>query len=336
MTENKANNNNQNAKKTYTAEDIYVLEGLEPVRKRPGMYIGSTDSRGLHHLIWEVLDNSVDEAMAGYAKNIAITLLPNGRVQITDDGRGIPVEKHSKTKKSALETVMTTLHAGGKFGGESYKISGGLHGVGVSVVCALSKWMEVRVCRDGAEWSQEYLRGKAKSDVKKIGKCLGSGTSVVFDPDPEVFKEIKYDWKTILERCREQAYLTPGLRIIVFDKREKDSLLHASYAFYFEGGLVSFVEHLNHETKIVSENIFYVKKEEQGISVEVALQYIDELGSHEISFANNINTPDGGSHLTGFRGALTRVLNNYARKNGHLKEKDENLSGDDVREGLVA
>ena len=252
----------------YTAKDIYVLEGLDPVRKRPGMYIGSTGIDGLHHLSWEVVDNSVDEAMAGYAKNISVTLLSDNKVRVVDDGRGIPVERHTQTKKSALETVMTTLHAGGKFGGDSYKVAGGLHGVGVSVVNALSNWLEAKVGRDGSLWVQEYARGKAKSAVKKAGKCGGSGTAVTFDPDPEIFsakggsasggKEIPpFDWPRVLTRMREQAYLTPRLKITVEDKREKDEHNHQSHSFYFEGGIRSYVSHLNRRLAPKHDNIFY-------------------------------------------------------------------------------
>ncbi len=322
--------------KGYTAKDIYVLEGLEPVRKRPGMYIGSTGTEGLHHLIWEVVDNSIDEAMAGYAKNIAVTLLPDDAVRVVDDGRGIPVEKHEQTKKSALETVMTTLHAGGKFGGDSYKISGGLHGVGVSVVNALSRRLEVQVCRDGELWSQEYVRGKPKAAVKKIGTCKGSGTAVLFEADPEIFKEIKYDWSRIMTRMREQAYLTRGLKITVADMRPKDAREHVEYAFYFEGGIRSYIHYLNRAIATRHETIFHAAKEHDGMSVEVALQYVDDLQAREVSFANNIHTPEGGTHLTGFRTALTRTLNDYARKNNILKSEDDNLTGDDVREGLTA
>ena len=324
------------AQNGYTAKDIYVLEGLDPVRKRPGMYIGSTGVDGLHHLIWEVVDNSVDEAMEGYAKNISVTLLSDNKVRVVDDGRGIPVERHAQTKKSALETVMTTLHAGGKFGGDSYKVAGGLHGVGVSVVNALSRWLEAKVCRDGSLWAQEYTRGKAKSAVKKIGKCGGSGTAVTFDPDPEIFKEIEFDWNRVLTRMREQTYLTPGLKITVEDKREKEEHNHRSHSFYFEGGIRSYVLHMNRGFAAKNENIFYVSKELDGILVEVALQYVDDLQAREHSFANNINTPEGGMHLTGFRTALTRTLNDYARKNNFLKADDENLTGDDVRDGLTA
>ena len=325
-------NNNSN---NYTAKDIYVLEGLEPVRKRPGMYIGTTGVDGLHHLVWEVVDNSLDEAMAGYAKNILVTLLPKNQVRVVDDGRGIPVETHKQTKKSALETVMTTLHAGGKFGGESYKVSGGLHGVGVSVVNALSKYLIAEVCRDGERFQQEYERGKPKGKVRKTGTSKGSGTAVTFEPDPEIFKEIRFDWETILEHLRQQAYLTAGVKIQIKDEREKEEHLHQSHAFCFESGIRSYVKYLNRAQKPKHEDIFYVSKEQEGIQVEVALQYIDDLASRELAFANNIYNPDGGTHLTGFRSALTRVLNDYARKNGYLKEKDS-LTGEDVHEGLTA
>lgn len=333
---------------SYTAKDIYVLEGLEPVRKRPGMYIGSTGVDGLHHLIWEVFDNSLDEAMAGYAKNIEVTLLPGSRVRVKDDGRGIPVEKHKQTGVSALETVMTTLHAGGKFGGESYKVAAGLHGVGVSVVNALSKYLKAEVCREGGLYEQEYERGKAKKPVKKVGTCKGSGTIVTFEPDPEVFKEISYDWHQILNHIRQQAYLTKGIRIIVSDERspiqiqktekgkEHEHVTHPSYSFYFEGGIVSYVNFLNRHRETTNPNIFYAGKEQQGIFVEVALQYTSGLEGHELSFANNVHTTEGGMHLTGFRSAITRTFNDYARKNGFLKEKDENLSGEDIREGLTS
>src|SRR3989344_1916217 len=324
-----------NGSNNYTAKDIYVLEGLEPVRKRPGMYIGSTGIDGLHHLIWEVFDNSLDEAMAGYAKNILVTLLPKNQVRVVDDGRGIPVETHKQTKESALETVMTTLHAGGKFGGESYKVSGGLHGVGVSVVNALSKYLIVEVCRDGERFQQEYERGKPKGKVRKTGSSKGSGTAMTFEPDPELFKEIRFDWETILEHLRQQAYLTAAVKIQIKDEREKEEHLHQSHAFCFESGIRSYVKYLNRAQKPKHEDIFYVSKEQEGIQVEVALQYIDDLASRELAFANNIYNPDVGTHLTGFRSALTRVLNDYARKNGYLKEKDS-LTGEDVHEGLKA
>ena len=336
-------------KESYTAKDIYVLEGLEPVRKRPGMYIGSTGVDGLHHLIWEVVDNSIDEAMAGYAKNIAVTFLSENRVMVVDDGRGIPVEIHKQTKKSALETVMTTLHAGAKFGGESYKVAGGLHGVGVSVVNALSSWMKAEVCRDGAQYTQEYERGKPKYSVKKTGKCEGSGTAITFEPDQEIFKEIAFNWERILEHLRQQAYLTRAVKIVVIDERKvikpKDKLAGESpansYTFCFEGGIISYVKFLNRDEKPKHPNIVYIQKEadvggERKILVEIAFQYTEDITAKELSFANNIHTAEGGMHLTGFRTALTRALNDHARKNEYLKKDDESLTGEDVREGLTA
>jgi DNA gyrase subunit B len=318
---------------SYGAKDIYVLEGLEPVRKRPGMYIGSTGVDGLHHLVWEVVDNSIDEAMAGYAKNIVVELLPEGRVAVTDDGRGIPVETHAQTKKSALETVMTTLHAGGKFGGESYKVSGGLHGVGVSVVNALSVWLRVEVSRDGNCYAQEYERGKPKAAVKKVGTSERNGTKVVFDPDPVIFSKIEYDWKHIMDHMRQQAYLTKGVRILLVDARDG---VPTSHGFYFEGGLQSFIRHLVESERMLQRDPFYVHKEVEQVDVEAAFVYVDDVENEELSFANNIYTPDGGMHLTGFRTALTRTLNDYARKEGYVKGSEENLTGDDVREGLIA
>ena len=276
--------------------------------------------------------NSFDEAMAGFAKTVTIELLPDNKVSVLDDGRGIPVEMHKQTKKSALETVMTTLHAGGKFGGESYKVAGGLHGVGVSVVNALSNWLRVEVCREGALYAQEYKRGKPTSGVKKIGKCDQTGTKVIFSPDPEVFKEISFSDKKIVDHLRQQAYLTKGVRINFFDRRNK---IPKFYGFYFEGGLLSFVKYLSRNEKPLQENIFYVHKEQEEIEVEVAFLYMDDLEIKEYSFANNIYTPDGGMHLTGFRSALTRGFNNYARSEKYLKEKDENFTSDDTREGLT-
>jgi len=327
----------------YTAKDIYVLEGLEPVRKRPGMYIGSTGPEGLHHLIWECVDNSLDEAIAGYATEIEVVLLPNNRIRVTDNGRGIPVERHAQTKKSALETVMTTLHAGGKFGGEAYKISGGLHGVGVSVVCALTTFMRVEVCRDNQLYSQEYSKGKVKTSVKKEGKCGHSGTTVIFEPDPEIFKEIAFNKKGILKHLRQQAYLTKGVKIIFKDERDlpagkqekNPSAGGESYTFYFEGGLASYIRYLVGDNPARHPNIFYCSGEKDNVAVEVAFQYTEEYECYEESFANNINTGEGGMHLTGFRSALTRTLNDYAKKNELIKEEDGNLSGDDVREGLT-
>ena len=318
---------------SYEAKDIYVLEGLEPVRKRPAMYIGSTGVDGFHHLIWEVCDNSLDEALSGYAKNIRIELLKDNQVAVADDGRGIPVDIHPQTKKSALETVMCTLHAGGKFGGESYKIAGGLHGVGVSVVNALSKWMRVEVCRNSNLYSQEYERGKPKYKVRKEGNCEKTGTKVIFAPDEEIFSKIEFDRKKILDHLRQQAFLTKGIKIEVIDYREEAPFY---YSFCFEGGLLTFVRYLNRARQPIQKEIFYVHKNYENIEIETAFVYNQEIETQELSFANNIYTPDGGMHLTGFRGALTRTLNDYARVNGYLKEADENFIGDDVREGLAA
>ncbi len=325
------------SKESYSAKDIYVLEGLEPVRKRPGMYIGSTGVDGLHHLVWEVVDNSIDEAIAGHAKNITIELLPENKVAVTDDGRGIPVEKHAQTKLSALETVMTKLHAGGKFGGESYKISGGLHGVGVSVVNALSINLKAETCRDGSLYVQEYQRGIPKSAVKKMGKCGHSGTKVTFEADPEIFQTIEYNLKRILDHLRQQAYLTKGVKIEVIDIRQDPPAGGESYySFYFENGVRSFINHLSDEETPLQNEPFYIDKTHDGIQVEVAIKYSNELENKELSFANNIYTPDGGMHLTGFRSALTRVINDYGRSSGYIKTDDNNLTGDDVREGLVS
>jgi len=318
----------------YTAKDIYVLKGLEAVRKRPAMYIGSTGLDGLHHLIWEVVDNSLDEAMAGFCKNIEITMLPDDMISVFDDGRGIPVEKHPQTKKSTLETVLTVLHAGGKFGSKAYQVSGGLHGVGVSVVCALSKYMRAEVQRDGGLYMQEYAKGNVKAPVKKIGTSKTTSTKITFQADPEIFKEIKYDTKRILNHIRQQAYLTRGVRITFVDERNpKDK---SSYSFYFEGGVASYVKYLVTGDTPRNPNIFSVNTTKNDIAVEAAFQYTQEMECIEESFANNIYTPEGGTHLTGFRGALTRVLNDYARREGFIKEKDPNLTGEDVREGLTA
>lgn len=328
----------------YGAKDIFVLEGLDPVRKRPGMYIGSTGPDGLHHLISEIVDNSIDEAMAGYAKNIEVTLLPQNRVRVSDDGRGIPVDIHKQTKKSALETIMTTLHAGGKFGGGAYKVSGGLHGVGASVVNALSVYMRVEVCKDGSLYAQEYERGKPKASVKKIGKCGANGTVVTFEPDPQIFSEIEFNGKRVLDRLRQQAYLTRGIRISFGDQRaaegesrqgQEESPVGERYSFYFEGGIKSFVKHLNRDITVIHDTVFYAERTVNDIQIEIALQYADDLQAREMGFANNIHTPEGGMHITGFRTALTRVLNDYSRKNSYLKQDEENLIGEDVREGLT-
>jgi DNA gyrase subunit B len=320
-------------KESYTAKDIYVMKGLEAVRKRPAMYIGSTGLDGLHHLIWEVVDNSLDEAMAGYCKNIEITMLPDNMVKVSDDGRGIPVEKHHQTKKSALETVMTILHAGGKFGSKAYQVSGGLHGVGVSVVCALSTYMKAEICRDGGLWMQEYSKGDVKGPVKKVGSCKKTGTTMTFQADPTIFPEIKFETKKILSHLRQQAYLTKGVRIVFKDERGKEK---SSYSFYFEGGVISYVKYLTSGNTPRHANVFSVSSVKNDIMIESAFQYTQEMECVEESFTNNIYTPEGGTHLTGFRGALTRSLNDYARREGFLKEKDENFSGEDVREGLTS
>ncbi|MBU4347998.1 DNA topoisomerase (ATP-hydrolyzing) subunit B [Patescibacteria group bacterium] len=321
---------NQNP--SYTAKDIYILEGLDPVRKRPGMYIGSTGVDGLHHLIWEVIDNSIDEAMAGYAKNIRLEFLPDNKISITDDGRGIPVEIHKQTKKSALETVMTTLHAGGKFGGDSYKVSGGLHGVGVSVVCALSSWSRAEVCRDGEIYAQEYKQGKPQFKVKKVGKSNKTGTKIIFQADSEIFKVIEFNRKRVIDHLRQQAFLTKGVKIEIVDSRELPVFYHA---FKFDGGILSFIKYLSETSKNLQEQPFYIDKEYEGIGVEVSFIFNDEMETSELSFANNIHTADGGTHLTGFRSALTRVLNDFAKKEGYTKRLEDNLTGDDVREGLT-
>jgi DNA gyrase subunit B len=315
----------------YTAASIQVLEGLEAVRRRPGMYIGSTDERGLHHLVWEVVDNSIDEAMAGHATTITVTIRADGMIEVIDDGRGVPVGKHS-TGKDALEVVHTVLHAGGKFGGGGYKVSGGLHGVGVSVVNALSSWMRVESARDGSVWSQEYVRGKPKTPVKKIGPSGGRrGTTTQFLADSEMFETIDYSFDTISQRLRESAYLTKGVWITLRDER-----VDRERSFYFEGGLMSFVRHLNRNKEALHQRPIYVEKREGTTTVEVALQYNDTYTENVLAFANNINTVDGGTHVTGFRAALTSSLNDWARRAGVLKDSDANLAGDDVREGLTA
>ncbi|OGY42048.1 MAG: DNA gyrase subunit B [Candidatus Buchananbacteria bacterium RBG_13_39_9] len=318
----------------YTAKQITVLEGLEPVRKRPGMYIGNTAEAGLHHMVWEVVDNAIDEAMSGYCDRIIITLTADGILSVEDNGRGIPVEIHKQTKKSALETVLTKLHAGGKFGEGGYKVSGGLHGVGVSVVNALSEYMRAEVKRDGKLWMQEYKRGKPANKVKPIRTTKGTGTTIYFKPDPQIFTTLEFKLKIILDHLRQQAYLTKGVKIIVSDERDKKNI--ALYTFYFEGGIASYVRYLNHSKNPKHDNVFYTQKEVDDVVAEIALQYTDEFNETTISFANNIHTTEGGMHLAGFKTALTRTLNNYARNKNILKEKDENLTGDDTLEGLTA
>ncbi len=337
--------------KAYDASAITVLEGLDPVRKRPGMYIGTTGPDGLHHLIWEVFDNSRDEAMGGYADDIEITLMPGNRIRVADNGRGIPVDKHPHTKVSALETIMTTLHAGGKFGGEGsgYKVSGGLHGVGVSVVNALSVWTRAEVHRDGGAYEQEYKIGKPQKEVKKFASSDKRGTIVSFEADPTIFNEVKFDFNRIVAHVRQQAYLVKGTRISVIDARELSSLSDTgvfymreralsvpSMTFYFEGGLRSLIQFYNQHQTLVHKNIFYVEKEEAEVSVEVALQYVDDISPRLSAFANNIYNPEHGTHVTGFKTALTRSLNAYARNANIIKESEENFTGEDVLEGITA
>jgi len=315
----------------YTAASIQVLEGLEAVRRRPGMYIGSTDVRGLHHLVWEVVDNSIDEAMAGHAHTITITIRTDGTVEVVDDGRGVPVGRHS-TGKDALEVVHTVLHAGGKFGGGGYKVSGGLHGVGVSVVNALSEWLRVESARDGSIWAQEYVRGKPTGPVAKIGpQGDRHGTRTQFRADPEMFETTDYSFDTISQRLRESAYLTKGVWITYIDER-----VDREKSFHFEGGLQSFVRHLNRNKEALHHRPIYVERREGSTLVEAALQYNATYTENVLAFANNINTVDGGTHVTGFRAALTSSLNDWARRSGVLKASDGNLTGDDVREGLTA
>ena len=336
----------------YGADSITVLEGLEPVRKRPGMYIGTTGPDGLHHLITEIFDNSRDEAMGGFANDIEIALLPGNRVRVVDNGRGIPVDVHKQTKVSALETIMTTLHAGGKFGGEGYKVSGGLHGVGASVVNALSVFCRAEVHRDGGVYVQEYSQGKKKGAVKKVGNSKNTGTIITFQPDTTIFPETDFSFERVVTHMRQQAYLVKGLRIAVIDAREiekvgdtevfyiRDLGLNApSMSFYFEGGLVSLVRFENEHNKPLHKNIFYVNKsgsDKDYEVVEVALQYVDDISSRILPFANNIYTAEGGTHMTGFKTALTRTINSYARKNELVSDKEDNFTGDDVLEGLTA
>ena len=318
----------------YGADQITVLEGLDPVRKRPGMYIGSTSAAGLHHLIWEVVDNSIDEAMAGYATEISVFLLSDGMVSVADNGRGIPVEKHKVTGVSALETVLTKLHAGGKFGDGGYKVSGGLHGVGVSVVNALSEYLKAEVHRDGKIWEQEYKIGKPLKPAKPVGTCKDTGTIITFKPDKTIFTELEFSWGKILDRLRQQAYLTKGITMNIFDKR--DGHRAKKYKFHFEGGIKSYIKSLHRNKTVKNDTIFYIDKDTNDCKVELALQYNDEYNETVMAFANNIHNPEGGTHIVGFRSALTRTLNNYARAKNLIKEKQENLTGEDVREGLTA
>lgn len=353
---------------SYDASKITVLEGLDPVRKRPGMYIGGTGSDGLHHLVWEILDNSIDEAMAGFCNRIVVTLHNDGSVSVSDNGRGIPVDKVKATGKSALETVLTVLHAGGKFGDGGYKVSGGLHGVGASVVNALSVWVKAEVRLNGKKYFMEFERGRAKSEIKVVGDAADTGTTIQFLADPEIFTSTTdFSFQTILNRCRQQAYLTKGVMIIVKDEREKapnkqevatekeqsideeevrtgraggdedEEIVEKTgpqeYSFYFEGGIASYVRHINKNRAVINEPPMYAEKELNNILVEISFAYTDDFKEHIYTFANNINTPEGGTHLTGFKTALTRVLNDYAKKNNLTKDT---LTGEDVREGLTA
>ncbi len=343
-------------KRKYGSDDIVVLEGLEPVRLRPGMYIGSTGTDGLHHLLVEIFDNSRDEAMNGSCNEIEVALLPGDIVRIVDNGAGIPVEVHKKTKVSTLETVLTVLHAGGKFGGEGYKISGGLHGVGASVVNALSEWLKAEVHRDGGKFTQEFERGKKKYNVKKVSTSKLNGTIITFKPDATIFSELIYDWNRVVNHLRGQAYLVKSLRVRVIDAREHkglpaqagkidtDKVFYLqelglevpSKTFYFEGGLLSLIKFYNQKDKPIHREIFYAEKEANEVIVEVALQYVDDIDFKEVSYTNNTITPEGGMHVTGFRTALTRILNDYGKKNNILKESEGSLTGDDVREGMTA
>ncbi len=360
--------NNKKVVESYDASNITVLEGLAPVRKRPGMYIGGTGVDGLHHLIWEVLDNSIDEAMAGYCDKIIVTLREDGSVSVYDNGRGIPVDKVKATGKSALETVLTVLHAGGKFGDGGYKISGGLHGVGVSVVNALSVWVKAEVRREGKTYFQEFHQGNAVADIKVIGKAEGTGTTITFMPDSEIFTTVtEFSYQTVLNRCRQQAYLTKGVMISIVDERdnkknipnintvkndeegaeedrtgrsggdEDEEIIEKAgrqqHSFYFEGGIASYVRHLNKNRESYTEPPVYIEKQQNGVLVELSLAYTNDFKEHLYSFANNINTPEGGTHLTGFKTALTRALNDFSKKNNLTKDA---LTGEDVREGLTA
>lgn len=317
--------------KDYTADQIQVLEGLEPVRKRPGMYIGGTGLEGLHHLIWELVDNCIDEALAGFATTVFVQLLADGGVTVTDDGRGIPTDVNSKTGKSGVETALTILHAGGKFGGGGYKVSGGLHGVGVSVVNALSTKLIATIYQNGKIFRQEYALGVPKTKLEVIGKTDKTGTEITFYPDGSIFESTEFNYETILDRLRHQAYLTKGVRTSISDEKTTKR-----YSFYFEGGIKSYVRHLNVGKDVVDDDVFYVDKQIEDVQIEIAAQYADSFTETIKSFANNVFNPDGGTHLTGFRSALTRVVNDYARKNSLLKDKEENLTGEDCREGLTA
>ena len=318
---------------TYSGKDIQVLEGLEAVRKRPGMYIGSTGPKGLHHLVYEIVDNSVDEALAGYCTHIEVVIHPDNAVSVTDNGRGIPVDKQAKLKKSALEVVMTVLHAGGKFGGEGYKVSGGLHGVGAAVVNALSSRLDAEVRRDGYIWTQCYDHGKPLAPVAQGGRTKSTGTKTTFWADPSVFETIVYDYDTLATHFRETAFLNKNLKITLTDERELEPRVDE---FKYAGGIVDFVKYINENKETVNAKPIYFEAEGDDGAVEVALQWNTGYSDSVLAFANNINTHEGGTHLDGFKNALTRTINEYARRQGILKEKEDNLSGEDIREGLTA
>ena len=320
-------------KEQYNAEQIQVLEGLEAVRKRPGMYIGSTGPRGLHHLVYEIVDNSIDEALAGYCKNINITIQKDNSIMVEDDGRGMPVDKHPKLEIPAVEVIHTVLHAGGKFGGGGYKVSGGLHGVGASVVNALSTEMIVEVKRNGKIYQQTYQRGKTVTPLLEIGESRKTGSKTIFWPDPEIFEEVEFDYGTLEHRLREMAFLNKGIKITLKDEREARK---RKEEFHYEGGIKEFVKHLNTNKEPIHQEIIYFELVKQDLEIEVAMQYTDSYSELVLSYANNINTTEGGTHLAGFRSSLTRVFNDYARKNKILKDNDDALTGDDIREGLTA
>ena len=320
-------------KQSYDESQIQVLEGLEAVRKRPGMYIGSTSSRGLHHLVYEIVDNSIDEALAGFCKNIEVAINEDNSITVVDDGRGMPVGIHPKMGKATVEVIMTILHAGGKFGGGGYEVSGGLHGVGASVVNALSEYCEVTVKREGFIWQQKYSRGNVLCDLTKIGESDEHGTKVLFKPDHEIFEDTVFDFEVLASRLRELAFLNKGIAITLTDKREGEERVEK---FHYEGGIKEFVSYLNRNKEVLHESPIYVEGEKDGIIAEIALQYNDGYNENLYSFANNIDTIEGGTHLAGFKSALTRAINDYAKRFGHIKDNDKNLSGDDAREGLTA
>lgn len=322
---------NGNGDRHYTASDIQVLTGLDPVRKRPGMYIGSTGPKGLHHLVYEVVDNSIDEALAGICDTIRVTIYEDESMSVEDNGSGIPVEIHPQTGKSTVETVLTILHAGGKFNNSAYKVSGGLHGVGVSVVNALSEWLIVKVRRDGKEYMQRFERGEAIGSLEIIGDSKGSGTTISFKPDSQIFESTEFVFETLEHRFREMAFLNKCVTLVLDDKRDG-----RTKEFFYEGGIMSFVQYINKNKTPIHKQVIYFEAEKDGTMVELALQYTDAYSENVLTFANNINTQEGGTHLSGLRTALTRVINDYGRRYGFIKEKDENLTGDDVREGLTA